>query len=264
LRQSYLRMVTEIWEPADRSGRTDQDVRNWMKYPDREKPDGEWLLILDNLTDSVRLEPLLPPGQIGNILCTSINAGLTSRFRHFADIEELEDDDAVTLLLRAADYQPQDSQNRAEGLRVVHALGNLPLAIDQAGVYIEQKHCGLDGYLQSFAEAREQFKQPELKGSSDRNKAVYATFNISYKAIEELAAQVLDKKTRMQPSMPCSCSTLSAFFAMISSRSACCSVRLKSDGSRVVVMALRRIHRIPQRLRSSSALVGHGRRAIRP
>ena len=67
---------------------------------------------------------------------------------------------------------------------IVKELGYLALAIDQAGAYIAMG-CRLEDYIQTFRNHRQELlKNPKYKGASRYNQAVYATWDISYKAIE--------------------------------------------------------------------------------
>lgn len=106
-----------------------------------------------------------------------------------ADIEEMEIQDAVLLLLKSAQQSEYTDNSQESAKQIVQALGFLPLAIDQAGAYIHMAPCPLHKYLDVFNEQKEiLLRSPRFKGGDEqRHIAVYATFNISYKAIKAFA-----------------------------------------------------------------------------
>jgi tetratricopeptide (TPR) repeat protein len=101
-----------------------------------------WLLVFDNATAPSELAPYQPPAGGGHVLVTSRNPAWTSMATPLV-VEVLPRAEAVAFL-RARARRPDDPA--AEALAA--ALGDLPLALEQAGTYVE-KTCGtLDGYLE--------------------------------------------------------------------------------------------------------------------
>jgi len=84
------------------------------------------------------LEAYLPPGRGGNILITSCNStmrNLTSP-QNSLEVNEMEENDAIELVLKASYLDLSSLEFQAEASRIVKELFYLPLAIDQAGAYI--------------------------------------------------------------------------------------------------------------------------------
>lgn len=178
-------MATNIFGSEQKSQPV-QEVLRWLQQTEE-----EWLLVFDNAPNS-GLSRYLPDGDRGNVLYTTRHRNLQPRLRPecIEAVEEMEIQDAVRLLLLSAQL-PEDKANEELARDIVRKLGFLPLAIDQAGAYIHMAPCPLDRYLILFDEQKEALlRNPKFKGGDEqRHLAVYACFNISYRAIQVCADQ---------------------------------------------------------------------------
>ena len=103
-----------------------------------------WLLIFDNVEDLKLLHSMLPDISQGHVLITTrsqIIGTLGSR----VDLQKMEQEDGALLLLkRARLLRPGASigtvpaEARAQAELLTELLDGLPLALDQAGAYIEE------------------------------------------------------------------------------------------------------------------------------
>lgn len=109
----------------------------------RGQSSARWLLIFDNAEDPKELEPFLPAGG-GHVLITSRN----QTWSHVAEpleIDVFHRQESIThLLLHVPDLAPQDAD------LVAAALGDLPLAIEQAGAWLEQTGMQAEEYLEQL------------------------------------------------------------------------------------------------------------------
>lgn len=160
-----------------------EDVQKWIASLDE-----EWLLVLDNSANK-NIERLIPPGNRGNILYTSRDQeiGLSLPPGSIAEVNDMKPDEAITLLLLTAGHTVAYNEAlRAEAAPVVEQLGGLALAIDQAGAYIRSLKMSIRDYSGLLKTKREELlRDPHVKSRDPRNQAVYATFDISYKAISD-------------------------------------------------------------------------------
>lgn len=188
--QSYKQIATVIFGSEEKKDPV-QEVLLWLQ-----KSEEQWLLVFDNAPPS-SLAQYLPDGDHGNILYTSRQHNLQPRLRPdcVASIDTMDAPEGILLLLRSAQKATDVTENRALARSIVNALGLSPLAIDQAGAYIHMAPCPLNEYLAVFNEQKEMLlRSPRFKGGDEqRHIAVYATFNISYRAIKAFA----DKKGDM-------------------------------------------------------------------
>ena len=75
--------------------------------------------------------------------------GRVISFENIVEINEMEKADAITLLLKASCLDASAEHIEA-AKNIVTELGCMPLAVDQAGAYIEAGRCSIHKYLQQF------------------------------------------------------------------------------------------------------------------
>ena len=116
----------------------------------------EWLLVFDNADDLEMVQEILPTGYQGHVLLTT-RARAMGRIAHRLEIEEMDQEIGVLFLLRRAGLIEPDAplektseKERALAEELVQELGGLPLALDQAGAYIEETATSLQGYLDFY------------------------------------------------------------------------------------------------------------------
>lgn len=103
-----------------------------------------WLMVFDNFDrPEAFLKPMSsywPDAAPGAILFTSRHEG-SKLLGPSIEVSEMSDEEGVKLLAHRIGRAPSD-EDTAHILRIVSMLGNLALAIDQAGAYIFQHHLG--------------------------------------------------------------------------------------------------------------------------
>ncbi|KAJ7818305.1 P-loop containing nucleoside triphosphate hydrolase protein, partial [Mycena olivaceomarginata] len=165
---------------------TAEDALNWLK----EKHD-QWLLFFDNADDpEINLNSFFPQCDHGNVIIASRNPGLRVYAGSDAHVSDMEETDAVKLLLRSA-AQEVTSHNEEMAAEIVQALSCLPLAIIQAGAFIAESGA-LNTYLELYKQnqARLLHKKP-AQSHDDYDKTVYTTWQISFDRLSELAQTLL-------------------------------------------------------------------------
>ena len=146
---------------------------------------GSYLLLFDGADDLETLSGLWPPGTVGDILYTSRNAMLRrlpeSQKRR---IWEMDVEQATELLLKSAHLDDSTQAYKYPAIAIVKELGCLALAVDQAGAYIASGECYIDDFLETFNVHRKRLLENEAyKGAVTSERAVYATWDLSYAAI---------------------------------------------------------------------------------
>jgi hypothetical protein len=119
--------------------------------------DSNWLLIFDNADGkSSMASKYLPPGDRGNVLITSRDPGMKHDVSDHAwiEVEEMEEEDAISLLLKAASLDGTSEELRQASKPIVKELCFLPLAVDQAGATIASGLCDLNDYPQMYSMCR--------------------------------------------------------------------------------------------------------------
>ena len=142
----------------------------------------EWLLLFDNADDPhLDLRPYFPSCTHGNILITTRNR---TCIIHAPDannsVSEMQNDEAVTLLLRTA-MKSTNEVNVVSATVVVEELGYLALAIVQAVSYIVAQMCSLSEYLALFKGRRtELMEMKSIQKADHYGSAVHTTWEINF------------------------------------------------------------------------------------
>jgi len=153
----------------------------------------EWLIVFDNADDPSpeMVARFFPPGNRGNILITSRNRsmGRIVSFENSIEINEMEESDAITLLLKSSCLDPLAAEHLAAAREIVTELGCIPLAVNHAGAYIETGNCGINKYLRQFSSHRQTLmSDATFRGASNYDKTVYGTWDLSLKEIKKRAS----------------------------------------------------------------------------
>ncbi|KAJ7732769.1 P-loop containing nucleoside triphosphate hydrolase protein [Mycena olivaceomarginata] len=165
------------------SGDSQQDGLLWLTSRVE-----EWLLVFDNADDpSINLNDFIPQCNHGNIIITSRNPGLCVYAGSHSLVSDMEDKDAVTLLLKSA-AQEETIRTIQIATEIVKALYYLPLAIVQAGGFISKSQ-DLDGYLALYTKNQAQLLSEKPAQSHDRYAwTVYTTWQMSVDRLKQPAA----------------------------------------------------------------------------
>ena len=185
--ETSLRGISSLFS-AQHSG-VDGSVKSvlqWISFLQE-----EWLIVFDNADAPPPevVENFIPLGNRGNILITSRNRsmGRIVSIENRIEIKEMEEADAITLLLKASCLDPLPDHLEVSK-KIVNELGFIPLAIDQAGAYIEAGKCDIGQYLRQFSVHRQALmSDATFTGASRYNKTVYGSWDLSFKEIEKRA-----------------------------------------------------------------------------
>lgn len=119
-------------------------------------------------SDLLFLPEFLPQRSPGHTILTTC-AQAVGQLANRLEVDVLEEDAGVLLLLhRAGILAPDAPLAQADDASYLLArqlyeeLGALPLALDQAGAYIEETQCSLQGYLDLFRRRRDLLREMTL------------------------------------------------------------------------------------------------------
>jgi tetratricopeptide (TPR) repeat protein len=147
-------------------------VRRWLGH------NGGWLLVFDNARDPAEVRGYLPQAATGHVLVTSRNPawrGVASPLT----VQVMERPESVDFLLKRTG---QADEEAADAL--AEALGDLPLALEQAGAYVEATGGSLAGYLRLF---RRRHRELLSRGrpSTDYPDTVATTWELSFQQVQQ-------------------------------------------------------------------------------
>ncbi|MFF4502676.1 FxSxx-COOH system tetratricopeptide repeat protein [Streptomyces sp. NPDC001401] len=140
------------------------------------KPYSNWLLVFDNAESPEAVQAFFPAGGPGNILITSRNPQWASIARPLEVDVFMREESKQLLRVRGPEISDEDADRLAE------ALGDLPLAIEQAAAWHAETGMLVDEYLRLLNEKRVDL----LRGTAplDNQHPVIAAWNISLDQLE--------------------------------------------------------------------------------
>jgi len=153
-----------------------QAVKQWLEQ------NPKWLLVFDNAKEAIEVRDYIPGGETGHVLITSRNPiwrGTSTPL----DVNVLERKESVDFLLKRTGYT-----DREAAAALAEALGDLPLALEQASAYIEQTCMSLAAYHKLFQSRREDLWEEESP-PLDYPKSVGATWSL---AMDQVGKQSLE------------------------------------------------------------------------
>lgn len=169
-------------------------VKRWFTAHDN------WLLILDNADDLVMARGFLPKNYKGYVLYTT-RSRATGSVAESIEVERLSPHDGTLLLLRWIKLLDRDTPldkapavERALAEHIVKEMEGLPLAIVQAGAYIEETGCSLADYLHFYETHRKELLARHSQYLFDYHETVATTWLLSFQQIEQInpaAAELL-------------------------------------------------------------------------
>ncbi|KAJ7078767.1 hypothetical protein C8R43DRAFT_351423 [Mycena crocata] len=171
---------------AKNSGNTMPDALKWLVSTPE-----EWLLVFDSADDpKMNLNNFFPQCKHGNILITSRNPGLRVYAGSDSLVSDMEETDAVNLLLKSASESDAD-ENKEIATEIVKTLYYLPLAIIQAGAFIS-KSGALNHYLGVYIKNKAQLlSEKPIQSHDDYRWTVYTTWQLSFNQLSQPAAMLL-------------------------------------------------------------------------
>ena len=167
-------------------------VKRWLEQH------AGWLLILDNADELPLVKDFLPSEGQGHVLLTT-RAQATGKIAESLAVEKLELSEGMQLLLRRAKLlgpdEPLDNASRAvraQAQSLAEELDGLPLALDQAGAYIEETGCSLAEYLKLYQRCQSALLKRRSSVSADYPHTVGSTWSLSFKNVEQESPAAAD------------------------------------------------------------------------
>lgn len=203
-----------IWLRADTQELLDEDLANaakQLRVPEARKrqPNHQylvteawqwfqkhlgWLLLLDNVEENVQLKNILSSMPHGHMLLTTRSQAVAELSSNL-HLDKMRPEEAALLLLRRAQVLSPSASldmlseaNRQEALELSMLLDGLPLALDQAGAYIEENESSLSEYIQLYHKHRKELLQRRSQREklySDYKESVATTWLISFSRVEQ-------------------------------------------------------------------------------
>jgi tetratricopeptide (TPR) repeat protein/transcriptional regulator with XRE-family HTH domain len=193
-----LMTITELLQLPEKhehdQNRVLQAIKLWLTTHQ------QWLFILDNADDPTVIHGILPSTRSGHVLLTTRAQSLGALARRI-EVETMGMAEATLFLLRRARLLAHDAsldQTAREHLATAEAIAIemdfLPLALDQAGAYIEEIGCSLLAYLDLYRIHRKELLQRRGDTLDGHPEPVATTWSLSFQKVEQanpVAAELL-------------------------------------------------------------------------
>jgi tetratricopeptide (TPR) repeat protein/nucleoside phosphorylase len=181
---SFVKLAADALPASEVQRETDQRalaaaVRRWL-----ERCEQPWLLIFDNADEPSTIEPYLPHSGNGSILLTT-RAQAVGSLATPLEVDTLGWLEGTQLLLRRAQRAGQASDeviNRAGN--IVVALDHFPLALDQAGAYLEETRCSFEEYLELYQTHRRELLARRGHQATSYPDSVATTWSLSFQELQ--------------------------------------------------------------------------------
>ncbi len=160
-------------------------VKHWLQN------NTKWLLILDNAEDLAMVRDYLPSVGDGHILLTT-RTQVMGRLARYTEVSKMKDEEGALFLLRWANIIALDAlleaapvTDKIKAIEISQVMDGLPLALDQAGAYIEETACNLSGYLNLYLKQNTVLLKRRGKLISDHPESVFTTWSPSFEKIQQ-------------------------------------------------------------------------------
>jgi len=199
---SFVELTADALPASVMQGETDQRklaaaVRSWL-----ERCEQPWLLIFDNADDPSMIEPYLPRGGNGSILLTT-RARAVGSLATSVEVETMGFLEGTQLLLRRAQrFEHASDEEINQAGNIVVELDHFPLALDQAGAYIEETQCSFVDYLDLYRTHRKALLAQRGMLATDYLHSVATTWLLSFQKVQQVnpaAAELLELCSFLAP-----------------------------------------------------------------
>ena len=154
-------------------------VKQWLEQHPK------WLLVFDNAKDRADVNDYLPQGKTGHVLITSRNVNWRGTATPL-DVKVLERKESVDFLLKRTGYTDREAADV-----LAEALGDLPLALEQAGAYMEAKGGNISYYLNMFTVHKNKLLN-RAAPSTDYPDTVATTWDIAFNEVKQISHSSAD------------------------------------------------------------------------
>ncbi len=195
LTSSYVTIASLLNLPeqeAQEQEITVQAVKVWLQRH------SGWLLILDNADDLSLVPAFLPPA-LGSHLLLTTRAFTVGHLASRLEVNTLSPEQGALFLLRRASLIAPDAtleqvspQQRDLAMQVSQELGGLPLALDQAGAYLEATGTSLAAYQQIYQRHRMDLLAQRRAQGADHPEPVASTWSLSFVRVEAMNSAAAD------------------------------------------------------------------------
>jgi tetratricopeptide (TPR) repeat protein len=157
-----------------------------------------WLLVLDQVDDMALVNLVVPLQGSGHVLLTT-RTQATGTYVSPIFIEQMTRDASITLLLHRAGLLPKEASLEEappaavqDATALVQEMDGLPLALDQAGAYLQETGCSFATYLTFYRQQRTTLLGQRGRFVGSHPNSVMVTFHLAFEQVKQKRAENLD------------------------------------------------------------------------
>ena len=171
--------VTKCAQPSLQPNDQAKVVLGWLREHDN------WLLVLDNLDDISVAKGYLPKmSEGGHTLITTRDPFSKDIPAQGVELPLFGLQEAIDLLRLRSEIEPSKFIPEIAS-EIVHELGRLPLAIEQAAAFIRRALKGLQEFLFVYRKSRKAFLHRKLPSNDSYPNSLASTFLLSFNKLKE-------------------------------------------------------------------------------
>lgn len=177
--------------PEQREQEQEPVIKAVLAWFDNTYNQKKWLLILDNADEMEMVRNFIPSAGSGHVLLTTRVQAVGVLLQRI-ELEGMSLDECTRFLLQRAKLSKSNSSLEKVSetmLRQARAIAEemacLPLALDQAGAYIEETQCSMDDYLLRYKAQHSKLLSRRGNDSVGHPYPVSTTWSLSFEKIEQ-------------------------------------------------------------------------------
>jgi Tfp pilus assembly protein PilF len=158
----------------------------------------DWLLVLDNADDLTLAREFMPAAPKGHIILTT-RAQATGALATPIDVLKMGEDEGALFLLRRAKILSEDATlenatevDRQKAREITKEVDGLPLALDQAGAFIEESSSSPAEYLNLYRTQGAYLRSQRGELAADHPESVAITFSLSFDKVAAASPTAAD------------------------------------------------------------------------
>jgi tetratricopeptide (TPR) repeat protein len=167
-------------------------VKKWLNTHEH------WLLILDNADNLTIARDFLPSGPQGHVLLTTRESA-TGQIAQAVELKKMSHHDGALFLLRRSklianqsEWEAATESDQQVALEIAKEMDGLPLALDQAGAFVEEMMLSLTEYLNLYRQEGAKLLAERGELASDDHPSVTVTFRLAFTKVEERSPTAAD------------------------------------------------------------------------
>jgi tetratricopeptide (TPR) repeat protein len=182
----YASLAPRLGLPSSDQATAINAVRQELERRER------WLLIFDNVEEPKDLDPYLPRRGKGKVLITS-RVQTWGKVAKAVPVHPLKREASIDLLLGRTNQTDRDAANE-----VADAVGDFPLALDQAASYMEKTAISVKEYLALFRTRRDELWKEE-EPPEDYPATVATTWSLAFDQLSAEAIALMNMASVLAP-----------------------------------------------------------------